>query len=87
MIDFQHTPNPNAGKFTSSRRVVEGRDSKSFYGAAQAAGDPVASSLFELDGVVSIFMVEDFVTVTKRPDVPWEDLAPRVVATLERTLA
>jgi hypothetical protein len=85
-IRFQNTPNPNAGKFTADRRVVAGRDSKSFYNAGQAAGDEVAGALFELEGVASIFMVDDFVTVTKRPDISWEELAPRVVTTLERTL-
>jgi len=35
-VRFQPTPNPNAGKFTVDRAVVEGTASKSFYGAAQA---------------------------------------------------
>jgi hypothetical protein len=86
-IRFQPTPNPNAGKFNVGRIVVEGRSSRSFYSAEQAAADPVAAALFAVDGVASIFMVEDFVTVTKQPDVSWPDLIPRVTDALERALA
>jgi hypothetical protein len=32
-------------------------------------------------------MVQDFVTVNKRPDVPWEPLAGQVQALVERYLA
>jgi hypothetical protein len=86
-VRFQATPNPNAGKFVVGRTVVEGRSSRSFYSADQAAADPVATALFELDGVASIFMVDDFVTVTKQADTEWSDLIPRVTSTLERVFA
>ncbi|HSJ13965.1 MAG TPA: NifU N-terminal domain-containing protein [Longimicrobiales bacterium] len=86
-VRFQNTPNPNAGKFTADRRVVEGKASRSYYGAAQAAEDAVAHALFGIEGVASVFMADDFVTVTKHADADWEALAPRVIATLERTLA
>jgi hypothetical protein len=36
--------------------------------------------------VGSLFMVDDFVTVTKLPDADWQQLAPRVVAVMERAL-
>lgn len=85
-VRFQPTPNPNAGKFVCGRTVVEGKSSRSFYNAEQAAGEPIAAALFELDGVASIFMVEDFVTVTKQPDADWSLLIPQVIETLERVL-
>jgi hypothetical protein len=85
-IRFQHTPNPNAGKFTADRPVVPGKASKSYYSAAQAAADPLAAELFALAGVASLFMVEDFVTVTKEPDADWQLLAPRVIETMQRAL-
>jgi hypothetical protein len=83
-VRFQPTPNPNAGKFTLNRKVVEGSSSKSFYNADDAAGHPLASALFELEGVVSVFMVDDFVTVTKAAAVSWETLVPSVQAVLEQ---
>jgi hypothetical protein len=86
-VRFQNTPNPNAGKFTVSRRVVEGNASRSYYNATQAASDPLGAALFELRGVQSLFMVEDFVTVTKTPDVEWDALMGDVIRTIERILA
>ena len=86
-VTFNPTPNPNAGKFTVGRTIVDGKASRSFYTAEQAAADPIAAALFELDGVASIFMVEDFVTVTKQPDADWSDLIPRVTDTMERVLS
>lgn len=85
-IRFQPTPNPNAGKFTADRRLVEGKASHSYYSAAQAAADPLAARLFELDGVASLFMADDFVTVTRRPDADWQQLAPRVIAVMRDVL-
>ena len=82
-VRYQTTPNPNAAKFVVDRTVVEGKSSKSYYSAAHAAGDPLAAALFEIDGVASIFMVEDFVTVTKTPDADWAALVPRVIDTIE----
>jgi hypothetical protein len=85
-VRFQQTPNPNAGKFSTGRAVVAGKASRSYYSAAQAAGDPLAERLFQLDGVASLFMVDDFVTVTKQPDAQWQVLAPRVVDVMQRAL-
>lgn len=85
-VRFQPTPNPNAGKFTADRPVVEGKSSRSYYNAGQAAGDAVGAALFALDGVASLFMVDDFITVTKLPAVGWETLTPQVIETIERTL-
>jgi len=85
-VRFQQTPNPNAVKFVADRRVVEGKSSKSFFNAAQAASDPIGAALFELPGVASVFMVEDFVTVTKSPSADWNALVPAVLSTLEGLL-
>jgi hypothetical protein len=85
-VRYQPTPNPNAGKFTLDRTVVAGDASKSYYSAAEAAADPLARALFALDGVASLFMVADFVTVTKRPDAEWSALVPAIVSTLEGSI-
>jgi NFU1 iron-sulfur cluster scaffold homolog, mitochondrial len=86
IVRYQPTPNPNAGKFIVSRKVVAGASSKSFYNAADAAAHPLAAALFELEGVASLFMVDDFVTVTKSGDADWNELIPKVQATIEQAL-
>lgn len=85
-IRFQPTPNPNAGKFILDREVVPGGKSRSFFTLDEAQGDLLGEALMSLDGVANIFMVEDFVTVTRRPDADWQVLIPRVEAAIRSAL-
>jgi NFU1 iron-sulfur cluster scaffold homolog, mitochondrial len=83
-IRFQPTPNPNAGKFSLGRPAVPGGGSRSYFSREQAASDAVAAPLFEIPGVASVFMVADFVTVTKTEDADWGELIPSIVEALEQ---
>jgi hypothetical protein len=79
-VSIAPTPNPNALKFTVGTDVggpktfVAGRD----------VDDPVASELLALEGVTSVFMTADFVTLSKRPDAGWELIAEEAKSILER---
>jgi len=77
-VNFQQTPNPNAGKFVVSQQVAPVGTSRSYYEADEAREDPVARALMRLTGIRSIFMVDDFITVTKTPATSWDDLVPQV---------
>lgn len=85
-VRFEPTPNPDAGKFTVGKTLVEGRSGRSYDSPESAAADPVAAPLLALEGVRSVFMVADFVTVIKEPGTRWPDLAPRVEAALRAVL-
>lgn len=86
-ISVQGTPNPNAAKFVLDRRLVEGDASRSYFEASSADEDPLARSLFRIDGVESLMIADNFVTVTKSPGASWEDLVPQVEETIRTTLA
>ena len=69
------TPNPNALKFTLDTTLPATVNVKS----ADAAGDdPFAREVFAAGGVVSIFGLNDFVTVTKEPDADWDPIVAAV---------
>ena len=85
-ITAHPTPNPNAMTFVVAGGLPDPAR-RSFASAADATGHALGVALLALDGVASLFMVNDFVTVTKVPDAAWEDLAPRVIATLSASLA
>jgi NFU1 iron-sulfur cluster scaffold homolog, mitochondrial len=85
-VTFSETPNPDAGKFTVGRTLVEGRRGRTVDSVEAAEGDPVAARLLVEPGVRSVFIVADFVTVTKEPDAAWSELAPRVRAALREVL-
>ena len=76
------TPNPHAMKFDVGIEV----GSRTLNSAADAEGDPLAA-LFQLDGVVAVFAVTDFVTVLKSSDASWDELTPLVEEALRQALA
>ena len=78
-VSAHPTPNPNAMKFTVAGGLPD-PERRSFTSAADASGHALGAALFALGGVASLFMVNDFVTVTKAPDAAWPELAPRVIS-------
>jgi len=81
-VIVQPTPNPNAMKFVlSAARFAQ---PLSFASAAAAAAHPLAAQVFAAGGVYNVFMVRDFVTVNKLPEVDWGDLLPRLQPMIER---
>ena len=45
--------------------------------------DPTAAAILGLEGVASVFMSADFVTVSKYPDGSWENIVPEAQQILE----
>ncbi|MDG1479142.1 MAG: NifU N-terminal domain-containing protein [Myxococcota bacterium] len=76
----EDTPNPNAYKFTVSARVTDKAFSAS---TAEEAGTDLARALIAIEGVASIFGVNDFVTVTKDGGASWSTVIPAVTAALK----
>ena len=76
VLEVQPTPNPNALKFLLDRSISE--QPTSFLSAGAAGDHPVATKLFAIDGVSSLLLLGDFVTVNKSPGANWADIKPRV---------
>jgi hypothetical protein len=76
------TPNPNAVKFTLDRQVTDKR-SETFRAGSDPADSPLGAKIFALDGVTNVFLTANFVSVTKAPDVDWDELIPAVIAKIE----
>lgn len=68
-IHVQETPNPNAVKFISFYTVKS--HGKSNYRAAEEAEHvPVAREIFAVGGVEQIYLFDNYITVTKRSELP-----------------
>ena len=67
---FQKTPNPDAGQFMLSGELIAS-GTKTFGSAEEAKGDAMATALFKIFGVESVFVKQNFVTITKSPTVDW----------------
>ena len=44
---------------------------------------PIAAAVIAIDGVVSVFGVNDFLTVSKEASASWDDLIPAVVDSIK----
>ncbi len=73
--DIEETPNPNAVKFIL-REAVSNGTAHSYSSAEQAAGDPLAKSLFDVGQIVSVFYMDRMITVEKEDEGDWDDLLP-----------
>src|SRR5690606_29524238 len=78
-VSAEPTPNPNAMKLTVGQPV----GGPATYTSAADADDPTAAELLRIEGVVSVFMTADFVTLTKSPDSDWDSITPRATQILE----
>ncbi|KAK6500872.1 hypothetical protein TWF506_003633 [Arthrobotrys conoides] len=86
-IQTEPTPNPDALKFIPGLPVLPPNASSVEYTSGrQTTNSPLARSLFQLDGVTSVFYGPDFITVTKAPDSLWHLLKPEVFALITEYL-
>ena len=77
-VDPQETPNPNAMKFSLNITVAE-TGSFSFNATDTEIAHPIAAAVLAVEGVVSVFGVNDFITVSKTDEAGWDVLLPAVV--------
>jgi len=84
-IQVQGTPNPNAAKFVLGRSVL-GDEGRTFFDAKAAAENPLAAKLFEVEGVRALFMVDNFITVTKAEAAAWDDLVEPIRMAIQQEL-
>ena len=80
-METQPTPNPNALKFILDRPISD--RPVSFFNPAAAMDHALASQVFAIDGVTTLLLLGDFVTVNKRADKPWSQITAKVKRALE----
>jgi hypothetical protein len=80
VVEIQPTPNPNAVKLMLDRPVVE--QPTSFFNADAANGHPLATKLFAIEGVTSLLLLGDFITINKSPAAKWADITAKAKAVL-----
>ncbi|MGA8040161.1 MAG: NifU N-terminal domain-containing protein [Acidimicrobiia bacterium] len=78
-VSVAPSPNPNAMKFTVGKPV----GGPTTHVAGSEPEESFARALLALDGVTSIFMTADFVTISKSPGASWDRIVPEASAILE----
>ncbi len=84
-IYAEKTPNPESMKFVANRMLLP-NDSADFRKAEEADRSPLAKALFELPFVKGVFIMNNFVSVTKNGEYEWFDLIPDMRAFFQEWL-
>lgn len=79
-IQTETTPNPATLKFLPGRDVLPG-GTREMKAPSDAAGSPLAETLFAIDGVIGVFYGSDFITVTKAGG-EWQHLKPAILGAI-----
>lgn len=79
-IQTEATPNPATLKFLPGRAVLD-QGVLEFGDSDEAARSPLASALFSVDGVDSVFFGSDFISVTKNAG-DWQHLKPALLGAI-----
>lgn len=82
-IQTESTPNPETLKFIPDGEKILENSTAEFKSQAQAATkSPLATQIFAINGVSSVFFGSDFITVTKSEAANWNHLKPEITATI-----
>lgn len=82
-IQTEDTPNPQSMKFVPGQAVLgAGALGLDFPTQESAVASPLAQMLFETDGVMSVYLGAEFVTVTKAEAVEWLHIKPAILGAI-----
>src|SRR5674476_237690 len=68
--DVDLTPNPHALKFVLNEKLLN-HEKRQYSNREEAKDDPFARSIFEIEGVVSVFYMDKFVSIEKSQTATW----------------
>ena len=77
-IQTEDTPNPDTLKFIPGTTVLD-KGTSDFPNSESANTSPLASRLFEIEGVSRVFLATDFISVTKQTELDWNNLKPSIL--------
>jgi Fe-S cluster biogenesis protein NfuA len=85
VVRTKETPNPNALQFVINGVILD-NGNISFTSKEDAEGDKMAAALLDKPGVITVFVMDNFVTVTKDEKTSWVPLKDRIWKSIEDTV-
>jgi NFU1 iron-sulfur cluster scaffold homolog, mitochondrial len=85
VLRIQPTPNPDAFQFILNGKVIEA-GTRTFDSPDDVGNDPMAKALFDIFGMQSVFIKENFVTITKSNAVGWHTIMEKTGTAIEAYL-
>ena len=80
-VQTEPTPNPATLKFLPGKTVME-EGTIFFQSDESAENSPLATNLFAIRGVESVFFGSDFITITKADSSEWPIMKPAILGSI-----
>ncbi len=77
-IQTEDTPNPLTIKFLPGKEVMKS-GTADFKSKDLSQNSPLASRLFDIEGIDGVFLGSDFISVTKKKNEEWFSLKPSIL--------
>lgn len=81
MIEIQETPDANVINFFPPQPLLK-QGSAEFVDAKSIRKSPLAEQIFDIGGIVSLFITADMISVTKQDNTSWDEIKPIIMAEL-----
>ena len=82
MIHIENTPNPNALKFLSEKKISSVGTQEFQKANIKKIDNYFIKNLLNLDGVELVLVSENFLSVKKNEKISWDSLKPSIVSSL-----
>jgi len=82
MIHIENTPNPNALKFLSEKKISSVGTREFQKANIKKINNHFIKNLLNLDGVELVLVSENFLSVKKNEKINWDSLKPSIVSSL-----
>ena len=82
MIHIENTPNPNALKFLSEKKISSVGTQEFQKANIKKINNYFIKNLLNLDGVELVLVSENFLSVKKNEKISWDSLKPSIISSL-----
>lgn len=79
--EIERTPNPDAMRFVLDEPLTNGT-TRSFESVMEAEKDELASALFNIEGVINVYYVDKYITVTQDGSAVWSELLRKLAPSI-----
>lgn len=84
-IYTEETPNPESRKFVTNRHILPNFQ-LDFRSVDVAGSSALAKTMFQIPFVSGVFLANNFVTITKKPEYDWFEITPEIKDAIKQFL-
>lgn len=78
LVSIEPTPSPHSMKINVTEELAEGESLNFKLGDLLTDAPDYIKDLLEIDGIINVFRVADFITIARQPRKRWEEIIPEV---------